>query len=74
MSAKEYKTSTLVSEIRSRGIAVAGVDKNTVWWWSGHNWSWEKCHVWIDKHRNELEAAMLNAAEKYFEESKNGNS
>lgn len=71
MSAKEYKTSTLVSEIRSRGIAVAGVDKEKVWWWSGHSWTWSQCHDWIDKHLNELEAAMLKAAEKYFDEHHN---
>lgn len=67
MSAREYKTSTLVSEIRSRGIAVAGVDKEQVWWWSGHSWTWKQCHDWIDRHMNAIEAAMLKAAEDYFE-------
>ena len=67
MSAREYKTSTLVSEIRSRGIAVTGVDKDKVWWWSGQNWTWNKCHSWIEKNRNGLEDAMLKAAEDFFE-------
>lgn len=68
MSAKEYKTSTLVGEIRSRGLAIAGVDETSVWWWSGHSWTISKCHDWIDKHRNELEAVMKKAAENYFDE------
>jgi len=67
MSAKEYKTSTLVSEIRSRGIAVAGVDKDQLWWWTGHSWTWNKCHEWIDKHHVKLEDAMMEAAKKYFD-------
>jgi hypothetical protein len=67
MSAREYKTSTLVSEIRSRGIAVAGVDKEDVWWWSGHACPWSACHDWIEKHRDGIEAAMKKAAEDYFE-------
>ena len=66
MSAREYKTSTLVSEIRFRGVAVAGVDKEKVWWWSGLSWTWKQCHDWVDRHRNELEAVMEKAAEKYF--------
>lgn len=67
MSAREYKTSTLVGEIRSRGIAVAGVDKEQVWWWSGHSWTWNQCRAWIEKNRDGLEAAMLKAAENFFE-------
>ena len=67
MSAREYKTSTLVGEIRSRGIAVAGVDKEQVWWWSCHSWTWNQCHAWIEKNRDGLEAAMLKAAEDFFE-------